>query len=86
MSISVTTSDIAISCRAIGETGSGMSTEVIPSIQSILNIFDPMILPTARSDYRLRAATTEVMSSGSDVPTPTTINLSIASKQYSNQQ
>lgn len=46
----------------------GLMTAVNPNTQKILNILLPMILPTARSRLPLRAAMTEVTSSGSDVP------------------
>lgn len=51
----------------------GLITADTPRIQNILKIFDPTIFPMAISFCPLRAATIEVTSSGSDVPTATIV-------------
>ena len=56
---------------------------VIPKTRSTLKILEPMILPTARSDFFLKAATAEVASSGKEVPAARIvrpINFSLTSK------
>ena len=54
-------------------------TAVKPRIQNILKILLPTTFPIAISDCFLRAATTEVASSGRLVPTATTVSPIIAS-------
>lgn len=49
-----------------------MSPET-PVIIIRLNMFDPMTFPNASCGFFLIAATTDVISSGSDVPTATTV-------------
>lgn len=44
-----------------------------PRTQNILKIFDQIIFPTAMSFCPLRAATSDVTSSGRDVPIATTV-------------
>jgi len=56
---------------------------VIPKTRSTLKMLEPMILPTARSDFFLKAATAEVASSGKEVPAARIvrpINFSLTSK------
>ncbi len=48
--------------------------EVIANIKNILKIFEPMMFPTAISDFPLYAATAEVASSGRDVPIASMVN------------
>ena len=47
--------------------------ELTPRIKKTLKIFDPTIFPTAISGCFLRAAATDVASSGSDVPAATIV-------------
>lgn len=54
--------------------GSCVIVAVNPRIKNTLKIFDPTILPTAISSCFLRVATTDVASSGNDVPTPTIVS------------
>ena len=54
--------------------GNGFMIEPIPRTKKILKIFEPTTLPTAISTFLLWAATAEVASSGSDVPTATMVN------------
>ena len=52
----------------------GLIADAIPRTIKILNIFDPTAFPTAISTSFLRAATTDVTSSGSDVPIETIVS------------
>ncbi len=59
----------------------GVINELIPRIRKILNIFEPMMFPMAISLFLRNAATTEVTSSGNEVPADTIvipINFSLA--------
>jgi hypothetical protein len=56
------------------EKGKGLIRELTPSTKRILKIFDPITLPTAISTFFLYAATTDVASSGSYVPTATIVS------------
>ena len=53
--------------------GVGERTDVRPRTKSKLKIFDPTILPMAKSGSCLLFATIEVTISGNDVPTATTV-------------
>ena len=46
----------------------GVTSDVIPSIAAILNIFEPIILPMLMSVSFRKAATTDVANSGTLVP------------------
>ena len=52
----------------------GLIAEATPSTISILNILDPIALPSAISTSFFLAATIEVTSSGSDVPIETIVS------------
>ncbi len=52
---------------------------VTPRIKRMLKILEPTMLPSAMSGSRLRAATTEVDSSGRLVPTATSVRPMISS-------
>lgn len=54
---------------------------VIARITTIFKTFDPTILPIAILLFPFSAATTDVTSSGSDVPTATTVNHIILSER-----
>ena len=54
--------------------GNGLMVELTPSTKKILKIFEPTMLPTAKSVFFLYAANAEVANSGNDVPTATTVN------------
>ena len=58
----------AFSISSIGETVAAR-----PTTASVLNKFEPMILPKAKSFSPLRAAAIELASSGSDVPMATIV-------------
>ena len=51
----------------------GAIIAAIPTTMSVLNRFDPIMLPMARSFSPLRAAAMELASSGSEVPTATMV-------------
>lgn len=53
----------------------GLTNELMDKMRKILKIFDPIIFPTARSLFFFMAATTEVASSGNDVPMATMVKL-----------
>jgi len=52
----------------------GVTVAVVPRIRNMLKMFDPTMFPTAISGSFLRAAATEVASSGSDVPAATMVS------------
>ena len=52
---------------------SGVTIDVIPNTDRILNIFEPTMFPTEIALSFLNAATAEVANSGSDVPKATTL-------------
>jgi hypothetical protein len=56
-----------------GGTGIGTISAVSPRMANMLNTLEPMILPSASPASPFRAAATLVASSGSDVPTATTV-------------
>ena len=62
----------------------GEITELNPKINKILKIFDPMILPKARSFSLRFAAIIVALNSGSDVPIATANNDIKASETWSN--
>ena len=49
----------------------------MPRTKKILNMLDPMTLPTDISTFFLRAATADVASSGSEVPTAITVRTQV---------
>lgn len=55
-------------------TVSGWIVAVIHNTRKILKMFDQIIFPIARSGFFLRLATTDVASSGSDVPIATAVS------------
>ena len=55
-------------------SGKGLMVAVIPKIKNTLIILDPTTLPTAISEFFLYAATTEVASSGREVPMATMVS------------
>jgi len=55
------------------DTCRGRSIALIPRTRPTLAKFDPMTLPMARSGLPVMDATTEIMSSGADVPMETTV-------------
>ena len=59
--------------RNSGSTGMGPTRLAMPMMASRLNMFDPITLPSATSACRLSAAMTVVASSGSEVPTATSV-------------
>ena len=63
--------------RWITESGTtiGRISADTPSTNRMLNMMDPSTLPTTRSISRRSAAITHVASSGSDVPSATTVRL-----------
>ena len=71
----LTTTSTARSVTDARFTVIGCIVPEIPRINSRLKIFEPTTFPTARPFSPLRDATTEVTSSGSDVPVP--IQLSV---------
>ena len=63
--------------RSILKTGSkaiGRTRELTPRMKKILKMFDPIMLPTAMSLFFFTAATTDVASSGKEVPAATIVN------------
>jgi hypothetical protein len=52
----------------------GLISELTPRIRNILNIFEPMILPTAMSLLFLFTATRDVTNLGSEVPAATIVS------------
>ncbi len=59
---------------SIPSNGSGEMVDVIPNTMNMLKILLPITLPTASPGFPLMAATTEVASSGSDVPIATMVS------------
>ena len=57
----------------LGLNGNGLIKELNPKTKKMLKMLEPMTLPTAISGFLLYAATADVASSGSDVPTATTV-------------
>jgi len=60
--------------------GIGAITAVRPRMPKMLKMFDPTMLPTAISVCLRSAATTDVASSGSEVPTATMVSPITASE------
>jgi hypothetical protein len=56
------------------ENGNGVITALIAKTRNIFSIFEPIALPTTISTLPLRAATTEVANSGSEVPPATIVS------------
>jgi len=57
----------------------GNITDDRPRIQNMLNMFEPMTFPMARSTFPLYAAIPDAASSGRDVPIATTVSAIIPS-------
>lgn len=53
---------------------SGCKIEQVPKINAMLNMFEPIILPIAISDFFLNAAVTEETNSGIEVPQDIIVN------------
>ena len=64
---------IAASTIVLNSKPIGAIVEATPKINKILNILDPIALPTAISFSPFLAATIEVTSSGNEVPTATIV-------------
>ena len=77
--IQLTTTKIIISRNEATFTEIGDINDDIPKMNSMLNIFDPTTLPTAIPVSPFLAATIDVTSSGSDVPTATIVSPIIVS-------
>ena len=64
---------IIVSYTAVTSSVIGVIKEDTPSINRMLKMFEPTTFPTARSFSPFLAATTDVTSSGSDVPSATMV-------------
>ena len=62
-----------VSTRKRLSKGISQMTDAVPRMNRMLKILLPTMLPMAMSAFPLRAATTEVTSSGSDVPNATMV-------------
>jgi hypothetical protein len=58
--------------KAAEDTEIGASNALSPRISRMLAVFEPTTLPAAIAGLPLRAAETEVVNSGMEVPKPTT--------------
>ena len=70
-----------MSIKKLGAKPSGVISDVMPKMNKILKILEPTTLPIAISEFFLIAATTDVKSSGRDVPSATTVRPIKASLQ-----